>query len=363
MSDTPAPETAPATSTDAPRVPTSKRAIPLIILAGVALGGGGWWYSGRDLVSTDDAFVEAHVSEIRAEVAGRITAMRVRDNQVVAMGTPMFDIDPATYQIRVDRAEATLGQTQAQIGTAQLTVDQTRVQSPAAFESAQAQVSSAVATLARARADLARLRAIDPKVTTQQAIDLALSNERSAAAALADARARAASAGTVGTQIAVASNRVGELRATMAVQRADLASAQVDLQRTRVVAPVSGRVARRSAEVGSYAQPGQLLALVVQNDPWIVANLKETQLARVRIGDRVDITVDAYGGLKLRGVVDSIQAGSGSRFSAFPAENATGNFVKVVQRVPVKIRITSGLNPKLPLGPGMSVVSTIRVSN
>jgi membrane fusion protein (multidrug efflux system) len=358
MTDLPEP-TSPEHSPPAFPGTKRKRLIPLFLLAAAATGGGVWWHSGAGLVSTDDAFVEADITDVRPEVAGRVVQVFVSDNQTVRAGQPLFRIDPSSYQIRVAQAAAQVAATEQQIATARLQSAQTRVQSPAVLRGADAEVVSAAATLDRATSDLARLRSVDPRVTTPQVIDQAVAAQRSALGSLNDARARQAAASTSGTQIAIADSKVGELLDALAMEKAELAAAQLDLQKTFVVASVPGRIGKRTAEVGGFVSPGQLIAVVAQPDPWIEANFKETQLADVRVGQPVSIRVDAYPDLKISGVVDSFQPGSGSSFSAFPAENATGNFVKVVQRVPVKIRILHGLDPSRPLDTGMSVEPTV----
>jgi membrane fusion protein (multidrug efflux system) len=222
-------------------------------------------------------------------------------------------------------------------------------------------VEQAAANRDLAAANEKRQTNLSVKATTQQARDQAASQLRSAGATLADSRAQVDIAGLVSETISQAQAQVDAAAAQVRQAQAELAAADLNLSYTEMRAPQDGRVTMRNVNLGSYVQAGQSLFSLVNSNVWITANFKESQLDRMRIGQQVEIRVDAYRSLKLRGHIDSIQGGTGSRFSAFPAENATGNFVKIVQRVPVKIVIDSGLDPKLPLPLGASVDPRVKL--
>jgi membrane fusion protein (multidrug efflux system) len=213
----------------------------------------------------------------------------------------------------------------------------------------------------RAQADYKRQHNIDPAATTRQNVDEANATNQQAAAQVALAEAQVKQADIVSLDVAQGEAQVRQLQAQVAQAQAQLQQAELNLSYTKVVAPQDGWITQRRVERGNYAQVGAAIFSIVSPQIWVTANFKETELTRMRAGQEVDIAVDAYPSLKLRGHVDSVQLGSGSKFSAFPAENATGNYVKIVQRVPVKIDIDSGLDPNLPLPLGISVEPTVHL--
>jgi len=225
--------------------------------------------------------------------------------------------------------------------------------------SARAAVDSARAALARAHADHDRLKKVDPRATTQTQVDASTESELTAQAQLADAQAKQRTAELVQDNIDAAQAQVKQLEAQVAAAQADLEQTEINLGYTKLIAPFDGWVTKRNVEQGSYVQVGQSLFTLVSPDVWVTANFKEAQLADMRPGQKVKIDLDAFPNLKIEGHVDSIQMGSGSRFTAFPAENATGNYVKIVQRVPVKIVIDKGLEKDQALPLGLSVVPTV----
>jgi membrane fusion protein (multidrug efflux system) len=249
--------------------------------------------------STDDAFIDGHVILISPKVSGQIAKVYVADNQEVRAGEPLFDIDERDYAVRL--------------------------------ELAQADVKGAVAELSQASQDATRYK--DLRSTgdiSQQEFDRAVLRLQTAQAKLDGAKAR-------------------------------LEQAELDLSYTKVKAPEAGQVARKAVEPGAYVQEGQVLLAMVTPERWVTANMKETQMTHIQPGMPVTIAVDAYPGKVFHGHVDSIQQGTGSRFSLLPAENATGNFIKVVQRVPVKIVFDDQPDPDEPLALGLSVVPTIKL--
>ncbi|EKK5268390.1 HlyD family secretion protein [Cronobacter dublinensis] len=330
---------------------------PLIILGVVVIimviGALIWWLMTRNLETTDDAFIEGDAVTVAPKVAGYVTELRVKDNQRVKKGDLLVVIDPRDATAQRDQARAQLSLAQSQLHQAQAQLALARVQYPAQRDQAKAQVLRAEAELANARAEYQRQRGVDPRATSKQNIDAASAQLRSAEAGLANAKAQLEVAEQVQLQIRQQETNVEARESQVAQARAQLQTAELNLSYTEVRAPFDGFVTKRNVQNGTLVQAGSALFSLVSPDIWVVANFKESQLERMRPGDKVAVSVDAFPDLELEGHVESIQQGSGSRFSAFPAENATGNFVKIVQRVPVKIVIDKGLehwDQPLPLG-------------
>ncbi len=321
-----------------------------------------WWIvykHGR--IATDDAYTDGRVVMLAAKVGGYVTVLAVQDNQLLKAGDLIVEIDPRDYGIAVVNAQATLDAMQAQADAARLERLVRNTSSGSELESARAVREQARASLQKARADLERQLAVNPLATTASQTDAASTQAATQIAQLRQAEAQLKTAALAPANVAMAEARVRQLDAQVESARAQLTQAQLNLSYTQVRAPQDGRVARRAVEVGSYLQPGQSLMALVSPQVWVTANYKENQLEKMRPGQPVALSIDAYPALVLQGHVDSMQMGSGSRFSAFPAENATGNFVKIVQRMPVKIVIDSGLDPALPMPLGASVVPVVDV--
>ncbi|EOC1345437.1 HlyD family secretion protein [Cronobacter turicensis] len=330
---------------------------PLIILGIVVIimviGAIIWWFMTRNLETTDDAFIDGDAVTVAPKVAGYVTELRVKDNQRVKKGDLLVVIDPRDATAQRDQAQAQLSLAESQLHQAQAQLALAKVQYPAQRDQAKAQVLRAQAELANARAEYQRQRGVDPRATSKQNIDAASAQLRSAEAGLANAQAQLEVAEQVQLQIRQQETNVEARQSQVAQARAQLQTAELNLSYTEVRAPFDGYVTKRNVQNGTLVQAGSALFSIVSPDIWVVANFKESQLERMRPGNKVEISVDAFPDLELQGHVESIQQGSGSRFSAFPAENATGNFVKIVQRVPVKIVIDKGLenwNQPLPLG-------------
>lgn len=330
---------------------------PLIILGIVVIimviGAIIWWFMTRNLETTDDAFIEGDAVTVAPKVAGYVTELRVKDNQRVKKGDLLVVIDPRDATAQRDQAQAQLSLAESQLHQAQAQLALAKVQYPAQRDQAKAQVLRAQAELANARAEYQRQRGVDPRATSKQNIDAASAQLRSAEAGLANAQAQLEVAEQVQLQIRQQETNVEARQSQVEQARAQLQTAELNLSYTEVRAPFDGYVTKRNVQNGTLVQAGSALFSIVSPDIWVVANFKESQLERMRRGNKVEISVDAFPDLELEGHVESIQQGSGSRFSAFPAENATGNFVKIVQRVPVKIVIDKGLenwNQPLPLG-------------
>ena len=315
----------------------------LIVLGMVA---GSWlWYRSKVQVSTDDAFITAPIHLISARVPGQVAEVRVTDNQRVAAGELLVTLDPAVYQANVANAEAQLAMAKNQTGGDYAKVAAVR----AVVDQARARLALATLDLVRGEALLAK------EVIPQARLDQLRTAHSLAEGALAEARQNLRRA-----EAELGATPAGNMEAPVARRAAELEAARLNLGYTRIVAPVAGYVTRKSVEVGNNVQAGQpLLALVALDAPWIVANYKESQLTHLEPGQQVEFSVDTFPGRTFTGKVDSIMAGTGSAFSLLPPENATGNYVKVVQRVPVKIVIDAGSDPGHLLRVGMSVVPTI----
>ncbi len=335
--------------------------IGLVLLALAALGGLYYWWAYRNIESTDDAYTDGRAVVIAPRVAGNVVSLDVTDNQFVKKGQPLIHIDPSQYRIDREQAEGSLETAKHQFAQQQFGVEIGRKNFPAQLEQAQASLASANANLIKAQADYDRQRSLSKQATTRQDVDAATAALKQAQAQVALTSAQVTQNSPVPQRIGETTSQVGQSKGQIEQAQARLDQADLNLAWTVVEAPQDGWITKRNVEMGNYVAPGQQIFTIVAPEVWVTANFKENQLAYMRPGQPARIHVDAYPSLKLRGHVDSIQLGSGSKFSAFPVENATGNFVKVVQRVPVKIDIDSGLDPNLPLPLGISVEPEVTV--
>ena len=427
------------------RRPAFLIAAVIVILVSALLGTRYWLYA-RSHESTDDAFIDAHITQVSPKVSGYVVKVYFDSNQKVNKGDLLAEIDPRDFQARLDQAKAALAAGEARLkeartgielsrantranvqqatGTvhqaragvtvsrAQAAADQTRVSQAGAtvntaqanLQQAQAQVNAAQAEVVRAEADVSRyqelynkdevsrqrldqavataktadaqLRAAVDKVAAAQsqvsemlaAHDASAENARKAQAQIAAAQAqvqeaqgRLAQANTGTQQVAVSEAQAQSAGASIEQLQAAVAEAELELSYTKIYAPDTGSVTHKSVEPGALVQSGQPLMAIVPGDVWVTANFKENQIGRMQPGQPVEIVVDTYPDKTFKGHVDSIQAGTGSRFSLLPPENATGNYVKVVQRVPVKIVFDEPPDPRHMLAPGMSVVPEVKV--
>jgi membrane fusion protein (multidrug efflux system) len=358
----------------------------LIVLAGVYAV---WsYYAVRE--STDDAQIDGHIVPISARVGGTVEKVNVLDNQYVEAGTVLVQLDPTDYQVAVDRARAELQDAMATLQAARTgvplthtTTSSTLSNAQASLRAAQEEVTAAKARLQEAEAeyklaadDVRRFAQLIKKdEIPQQRYDAAVTSEKQTAAAVDAARAAVANAQshvaqaqamvqgaeTAPQQVAITRAKAGSAEANVARLKATLQQAELNLQYTVIRAPATGIVSKKTVEPGEVIQPGQpLLALVNLEDVWVTANFKETQLRNMHPGQPAKVEVDAYG-RTYKAHVDSIGGATGARFSLLPPENATGNYVKVVQRVPIKIVFEKGQDPNHLLRPGMSVVPTVLV--
>lgn len=328
-------------------------AIVILLAAGIYL----FLHAGEE--STDDAQIEAHVETISPKISGYVKSLIMEDNKLVKAGDVLLEIDPTDYLIRRNHAKAELEVAQAAYNASSHSLDTTKVSAPSNVEAAAAEVNAAEANWRKAANDLKRMRALSNEARSREQLDEAVAAEKTARSNLEDTKAKLRSAKTAPKVIAQAKSSMESLAAQIKQAQADLDQAEQDLSNTKIVAAQDGRITQRSVEMGDYVQPAQQLGFIVGNEKWVVANFKETQLKHMHAGDKAVITVDAFPSLEIKGKVDSLQDGTGARFSAFPPENATGNFVKIVQRVPVKILFDAQPDPAMQLGVGMSVEPTV----
>jgi membrane fusion protein (multidrug efflux system) len=303
--------------------------------------------------STDDAFIEGHVTYVSPRVSGPVTRLQVRDNQEVKEGDLLLEIDTRDFEARVRAAQGDVAAAEGkfQEAQAQIVVAEANVQQHnAALVGAQAEQS-------RAEADLKRYQNTTAAAISQSQLEMVR-----AQAQTAEANLRAAESLTKAAQAQVGLSRATAEAAKAQVEQAQAAleQASLNLSYTKVLAPKAGRITRRTVETGAFVETGQALLGIVPADVWVIANFKETQLQHMRVGQPVTVRIDAFPKREFRARVDSLQAGTGARFSLLPPENAVGNFVKVVQRVPVKIVFEEALDTNLDIAPGMSVEPKVR---
>ena len=343
---------------DTPPKRTPRRRLTLslgaLLLASVAAGGYVYWDNASHYESTDDAFIAARQFAVAPKISGYITAVPVTDNQHVETGQVIAQIDDRDYRTALAQAQAQVEAAQASIANidAQITVQQAQV----AESESQVQQRQASLTFAQQQASRYSNLAKDGWGTVQDAQQYT-SQQRQDEAALQSARSALVGAAR---QLIVLKAQRGSAQANLAQADAQRDQAKLNLSYTIVTAAQPGRVVQLAGAVGQYAQPGTALTMFVPDDIWVVANFKETQLDHMRPGDKATLHIDAYPDRTVEGHVASVQPGSGTAFSLLPAENATGNYVKIVQRVPVKIVLD---NPPadVALGPGMSVEPSVRV--
>ena len=339
--------------------PANRRRLILPIIAVLVLVGGVWLFRtlryGRNHESTDDAQVDGDIVPVLAKVGGYVTQVTVEENQPVRAGQLLVGIDDSEYRVQLEQAQADLAAAQAAAGNNGATGQaQAQVSTATSQHRAlDAQILAAEAANTRAQADLARTRDLAAKeIVPKQQLDAAQAAADATRAQLLAAQRQAQAAGA---QVSTAQAGVRIAQARLQAAQAAVDHAKLQLGYTRVVAPTSGLASRKQVEVGQLVAPGQpLLSIVSDSGVWVTANFKETQLGHIRVGQSVEFEVDAYGGCKAEGHVESVSGATGARFALLPPDNATGNFTKVVQRVPVRIAITKPCD-HLPLRPGMSV--------
>jgi membrane fusion protein, multidrug efflux system len=330
--------------------------LALVVATVVLIAGGiAWWLYARQFESTDDAFIDGHAVQMAPKISGYVTKLNVEDNQLVQAGDVLIEIDPRDYQVTLDAAKAThasalgrLAQATAQVGAAD-----------AQAVAAEADVQAAAATAENAEQDLTRNTNLAPRgAVSQQTLDASVAMAQSRASQTLAAKARAAAAAA---QARLARSQQVTAQADVKEAEVEIQRAELNLSYTKIIAPITGRITHRTVEQGDYLQAGQALFAMIDPNVWITANFKETQLTHMQRGQKVTVRVDAFPSQHLAAHVDSFQRGTGARFTLLPAENATGNYVKIVQRVPVKIVFDEPPPSDMILGPGMSVEPTVTV--
>ena len=329
--------------------------IVLLVLIIVAAIGIPWWLEARHYESTDDAFIDAHWEKIAPQVSGRVEKVLVDDNALVKAGDTLLTIDPVQYQTQVEQARAAVAEAKGKLAQAKAN----RQVAEAGVGQAQADVDRAQTSLDNADAELKRYQGLSAEAVSKQKIDDLQTTERNAKSQLSASQKNFVAAKA---QVDLAASQIEAAEASVTSAGAQLDAAKLRLSYTQIKAVTAGRVSRRSVQDGDYVSVGQQLLLLVPQKVWVTANYKETQITDMRAGQPVDIEVDAYPDHTFHGKVDSFQSGSGAVFSLLPPENATGNYVKVVQRVPVKITFDSTEGDVYQrLSPGMSVVPKVKV--
>jgi membrane fusion protein (multidrug efflux system) len=340
------------------------------ILAALLFGGLRYFFDALTHESTDDAFIAGHVVSIAPRVDGQVSAVHVLDNQLIRSNDLLVEIDPSDYNITVAQKQAAAASQDANFRTVVAAYELMSVKVATANAStlkARADADAADATAKKAQSDFARAQDLLKQNTiSQQEFDSQLAANTKAQADLQSAQEN------VDEEVSKVNEAEKQLAAAFAEKdmafsqfneaQTNIASAQLNLSYTEIFAPCDGRVTRKQVEVGDYLQTGQQIMSLVPTEVWVVANFKESQLKKMQPGQPATVEIDALGGRKFRAHVDSVQAGSGAAFSLLPPENATGNFVKVIQRVPVKIVFDEPLPADHTIGPGLSVTPSVQTS-
>ncbi len=348
----------------APAGPAKSNTRVLVIAAVVALAalaaGGRMWYRSHYFVETENAYVAGHVHPVSARIAGVVTKVLIDDNQIVKEGDVIAELDPFDQHVKVEQIQAQIATAEQQVAQSEAQIAQTQAQASAAA----AQVAQSEAQLVRAKQDAERYGQLynsQMKAVSKAELDSAVAGR---ASAVADLAARKDNVLAAKAQISAAHSARDVLKAQVNVLRVQLKDAQQQLAYNRILAPVGGRIGKRSIEVGQRVTAGQQLTAIVQENVWLTANFKETQLADLKPGQEVKVSIDAIPGHELIGKVDSFAPASGAQFALLPADNATGNFTKIVQRVPVKITFkpedVKALSGRLV--PGMSAIAEVAVN-
>jgi len=332
------------------------RIVVLLAIAGGVAWGAVWLVYSLSHESTDNAYVAGVIVPVSPEVRGKVVSVYVTDNQYVEAGSRLVEIFPLDYADAVKERTQAVSTLTAEESELQATVAQRKK----ALAQAEANLDAAAAEQGLAEKEMKRYA----RLATEDAVSRSQYDYVESRSKVAQARTEAAASAVAEARGAVEAAQAKLQTQAFRIREAETSQrlAQLNLQRTLILAPISGRIAKKNVDPGKYVQPGQALLSIVQTDTWVVANFKETQIGKMAVGQPVEVKVDAYPGRVFKGHIDSVQPGTGAVFSLLPPENATGNFVKVVQRVPVKIVMESPFDPACPLWPGLSVVPTVDVS-
>ncbi|WPN76649.1 HlyD family secretion protein [Pseudomonas germanica] len=334
----------------------------LIFLLLVLLVAGGffahWFFKGRFYESTDNAYVQGEITRVSSQLSARIDEVLVQDNQHVEKGQLLVRLEPNDFRLAIDRANAALASREAE----RLQAQSKLTQQASLIASSDAQVATTQATLGRSQMDLSRAETLrKPGYVSEERVTTLSADAHIARSQVAKAQADAQGQRQ---QVNALNAEIKRLDAQIANARADLAQAELNLTRSEIHAPISGLVGQRAARNGQVVQAGAyLLSIVPDEDIWVQANFKETQIGRMQPGQKAELTFDAYGDTPIEARVDSLFAASGAQFSLLPPDNATGNFTKVVQRIPVKLTFKADNPLHGKIRPGMSVTAKVNIKD
>jgi membrane fusion protein, multidrug efflux system len=374
-SPSPASRESPPLATPPPRASHPLKRVMLFAASSVILTIG--FFYGLDYAllsftheSTDDAFLESHIVTVAPRVAGQVLSVYVKENQRVKQGDPLVAIESRDFEVQLAQKRAALASAEANLASARAGIEFVKARYGTAQATERQETANAEAARARqvqAEANFKRAeKLVATRVMSDEEYDRARADSDSAAADFRAAEQKAAASRSQvtesQTQIAVAQTVLEGMATKTKVAEAEQTAAELELSYTKIPAPCEGQVVRKNVEPGNYVQVGQSLLALVTTQLWVVANFKESQLTHLQAGQPAQVQIDAYPDRSFRAHVDSFQAGSGARFSLLPPENAVGNYVKIVQRVPVKLYFDEPLDPAMALGPGMSVVPQVRTS-
>jgi len=317
-----------------------------------------WYFKGRFYESTDNAYVQGEITRISSQLGARVNEVLVQDNQHVEKGQLLVRLEPDDFRLAVDRAEATLATREAE----RLQAQSKLTQQSSLIASSDAQVQANQATLGRTQLDLSRLQALrKPGFVSEAQVTTMTADNHIARSQVTKAQADAQGQRQ---QVNALSAELKRLDAQIATARADLAQAQINVQRTEIHSPLSGLIGQRAARNGQYVQAGAYMLSIVPDEAiWVQANFKETQIGHMQIGQLAELKFDSFPDTPIRGRIDSLFAASGAQFSLLPPDNATGNFTKVVQRIPVKLTFASDNPLKGKIRPGMSVTVSVNIKS
>jgi len=317
-----------------------------------------WYLKGRFYETTDNAYVQGEITRVSSQLGARVSEVLVQDNQHVDKGQLLVRLEPDDFRLSIDRAQATLATREAERVQAQSKL----TQQSSLIAASDAQVQANQATLGRTQIDLARLQKLrTPGFVSEEQVTTMTADSNVARSQVTKAQADAQSQRQ---QVNALNAEIKRLDAQIATARADLAQAQINMQRTEIHSPISGLVGQRAARNGQYVQAGAyLLSIVPDEDIWVQANFKETQIEHMEIGQSAELTFDSFPGTPIKGQVNSLFAASGAQFSLLPPDNATGNFTKVVQRIPVKLTFPPDNPLHGKIRPGMSVTVSVNIKS
>ncbi|MCS3467297.1 membrane fusion protein (multidrug efflux system) [Pseudomonas sp. JUb42] len=315
-----------------------------------------WWFKGRFVETTDNAYVQGEITRISSQLGARVEQVLVQDNQHVEQGQLLVRLEPDDFRLTLERAQAALATREAE----RLQAQSKLTQQASLITSAQAQVAASQATLGRTQLDLSRVEALrKPGFVSEERVSTLSADSHIARSQVTKAQADAESQRL---QVNILSADVKRLDTLVASAKVDVAQAELNLARSEIRAPISGLIGQRAARTGQYIAAGAyLLSIVPDEDIWIQANFKETQIGHMQIGQSAELIFDAYSDTPIKGRIDSLFAASGAQFSLLPPDNATGNFTKVVQRIPVKLTFAADNPLRGRIRPGMSVTAKINI--